>query len=88
MNDQPIWRSFSRAYLPALYLDRKSEGWCPGVTTKAVILIGVRTCKPVFSSLFHVNSLPTGKSSSLPVSHFPIYSIYIKTSVLSQCGLK
>lgn len=56
VNDQPIWRSFSRAYVPILYLDRKCKSGVLGSQLKAVILIRVRTCEFVFSSLFHPNS--------------------------------
>lgn len=49
--------------MPAHYLDGKSKGWCPVVTTKAVMLIGVRTCKPVFSSLFHANCFRDNKQT-------------------------
>lgn len=49
--------------MPALCLDGKTSGWCPGVTTKAVMLIGVRTWKPAFGSLFHANSFCDNKQT-------------------------
>lgn len=67
----------------------KDKTCCPRVTPKAIVLIWVRPCKRVFSSLLRANSSCANKQAiHLPCLSLPCLEHVDKTSLLSQHGFK